>query len=360
MRSSVCLSAILLSTVACSPLDATVVGSYSAWLANGSSGTVAEDELNLAEATVLDCTADALPGNAQDCSSLDPEYYTWLQDDGYYLLEGTFDPWRSEALVSSEGDFLLTFHHDLGDGQDFRIAFAVNPTFAPSVCAQDDEGNAVTSLVDGADWTEQWSADEGGMYIYYLNSGSYQLNPNDSDDYWSLPDDWLSGFSNSKFAAEEFNSVPSLWGDYDSGNPSGWYVSLDADEPDWSAYEAQVAEVEALADTWEAELENQGMTSQDFELRVVENSWREPNGSAAGIDGWVSMEHSWVRLDTHEAIEVGDSVSGDFQIFFQAIESGSYVLATGSFDVPSVREDKWGYPVAEDQKREENNTPDCE
>ena len=360
MRRALLSTTLLLPALACSPQDATIVGQYSVWLAADSSGTVAEEELDLTEATIIDCTSEPLSGNDAACGSMDPDYYTWLEDDGYYLMEGSFDTWRSEAIVSSEGDFLLTFHHDLGDGQDYRIAFAVDPTFAPSTCQQDADGNAVDTLVDGADWVEEWSVDEGGQYIYYLNSGTYQLNPNDSEDYWVFPDNWLSGFSTTKFAAEEFNSVPSLWGEYDSGTPNNWYVSLDSDEPDWTEYDATVAYVEDLADSWASELEDQGLTSQDFQLRVVDNSWRAPDGSAAGIDGWVSMEHSWVRLNTHEAIEAGDSVSGDFQIFFQAIESGSYMLASGSFEVPEIREDNWGYPVIEDQKREENNTPDCE
>lgn len=354
----------------CTKQHAEITGTFTAWIAADNSATAAEDDLDFSQADVFDCsTPDGMTGNVADCDAVDPDWFTWLEESPYYRFQDSLDPWRSEAIITSENDFQLTFHQDLGNGQDFRVAFVVDTDFEPSECAQGESGEAELVQVDGEDWVARWSEDEeGGLYIYYLNAGAYQYNPYDDDEYWVLPDEWLAGYGYAKFDADEFNAHPTDFGVYDvsedlvdsGGEIENWYVSMDPDEPDWSEYEALLAEVQEGAAAWEQELVEQGGAQEDFQLKVEDNSWREPDSSSAGLDGWVQMESSWVRLDTRGTFEDGQPVSGDFQILLDGAESTSRVLVTGSFSVDQVHEDRWGYPSLEEEKEEENDTPTCE
>ena len=76
MRRALLSTTLLLPALACSPQDATIVGQYSVWLAADSSGTVAEEELDLSDATIIDCTSEPLSGNDAACGSMDPDYYS--------------------------------------------------------------------------------------------------------------------------------------------------------------------------------------------------------------------------------------------------------------------------------------------
>ena len=63
---------------------------------------------------------------AEQCAELETlENNTWIVDDGYYGLTGSIEPWRTEALLNSEGDLQLTVHINLGEGEDFRFGFAI-------------------------------------------------------------------------------------------------------------------------------------------------------------------------------------------------------------------------------------------
>ncbi len=369
----------LLLAAGCTPLHAEITGSYWAWLAAGSSGTVAEAELDLTEAVQFNCSGTEVKGfedfatsscsNAEDPDWFDPQWFTWLDDDGYYMVEGTLETWRSEAIITSENELQLTFHVDLGNGQDFRVAWVINPSFQPTRCEQDDDGVASEQDWDGEDWVDMWSGDESGKYIYYLNAGSYQLNPYDSDDYWVLPQEWLSGYSHAKFAAEEFNSHPSDYGMYEAGSTEGWYVELDPDEPDLEAYDALLASVQADVVEWTKEIgggagtpaEAIGFDAPGYRMKVESNAWREVDQSSAGLDSWVQVDSSWVMFDEdpHDIVP-GDSTTGSFQILFDGSESGSHVLVSGTFDIPEVFEDRWGYTDLMEDKLAENNTPECE
>ena len=376
MRHSSTLLPLLLA-IGCVPEHAELTGSYTAWLAAGSSGTVDEAKLDLTEATLFNCSGTEVKGfddfDPASCSEggkdwFDPEWYSWLDDDGYYVLRGALDDaWRSEAIITSENDLQLTFHVDLGDGQDFRVAWVIDPDFQPTRCTQDETGATVLELWDNHDWVDQWSDDEEG-YIYYLNAGSYQLNPYDSEDYWVLPQEWLAGYGHAKFAAEEFGSRPTDFGMYESGYTTGFYVELDPDDPDMDTYQSLVDEVQGYVDGWELELAGAAGTAPfdlgygdtALEMKVENNSWREVDQSSAGLDSWVQVESSWVLFDEDpNDIEPGSSASGSFQIFFKGAESGSWVLVNGDFDIPEVFEDRWGYTDLMEEKVEENNTPTC-
>lgn len=253
------LLALLLT--GCAPQDAEVTGTWHVWLAANNSATVDEGKLDLAERAtrIYDCARgwDADRGDFEmgyigprpgdtigegsrffggDCDPADTacdqdlldaqcaeiaglEFYTFLQGDGYYYLTEPLDPWRTEAVMNGEGDFQLTVHNRLGNGQDMRFNFSIKPEFAPLECVDTDgDGTASVEYVDGRSWSEAWSEDEDGYTIYYLNAGSFQVDPSTSGDdtvFWYFNSDWSAGFAHAKFAAEEFSVHPTDYGNYD-------------------------------------------------------------------------------------------------------------------------------------------------
>jgi|GEM_PF-1449543 len=457
----------------CAPDHADVEGDWFAWLAQGSSPTVQEDELSLKSATKIECsgrgwdpdTCDYDPGyigpkfsgfDADDkfiggscaqtnsagntkpgfgkcdgalepsCTSEDVDAFAaecdefraleknrWVLDDGYYGLTGDLDAWRSEALINSEGDLQLTIHVDLGDDQDFRYVWSIDPDFAPDDCLENEEGELYRAFSDGSSWVQEWSEDEDGNLIYYLNAGSYQVDPTDSEVSWYISDDMVSGYSHAKFAAEEFSSHPGEYGHYDlDGSPLPWgtdaisgaslaggFLGVDvsghagnignagsSDYVDW--YEQYMANFETLCATvkgakcenfdgsdklsWEEEMvvtlgavkdaNRDGELNEGdarFEHKIEANTWRPIDNTISGIDGWMEVHSSWVRLKTGQTVAPGEKVAGDFQIFFEGSEAGSRLLVRGSFEITELDMDKWGYDVLEDVKREENGTPYC-
>ncbi len=361
----------LLLIIGCVPQHAEITGTYTAWLAAGSSGTVDEERLDLSEAALFNCSGTEVVGfdeyDVAACTDLgfDPQWFTWLSDDGYYVTRGDLVSWRSEAIITSEADLQVTFHVDLGDGQDFRVAWVIDPDFQPTRCEQDESGATVLELWDGEDWIEQWASDEDGEAIYYLNAGSYQLNPYDSEDYWVLPQEWLAGFGKAKFAAEEFNSHPTDFGMYEAGSTTGFYVDLDPNDPDMDAYDDLFSSVQESSQAWASEMTSAdaiqlGYGDDAYQMKIENNSWRPVDQSSAGLDSWVQVESSWVIFDQDpNDIQAGDSASGSFQILFDGTESGSHVLVAGTFDIAEVFEDRWGYTDLMSEKLEENNTPVC-
>ena len=406
----------------CQPQDAEVTAHWFTWLAANSSPTVAEgklDETFADQATAIECSGrgwdpeedrfengyigpgsdlaaaasyvggacDPDDGNCDEdelsaeCAGIDDLYFhTFLQDDGSYFLQGELEPYRTEAYINSENDFQLTVHQALENREDFRFHFTIAPDFAPVDCVADESGTTTIEYVDGAKWTEEWSVDEDGYTIYYLNAGTYQRNPSNTEDYWYLVTDWLSGFGEAKFAAEEFASIATAYGDYEHLesyelspssanyrapllNNSGHFLAVNNRESfDDAEYAENIELLSAYADSWADELNLvAGATSGDysFEHKVEDNQWREIDIQASGIDGWMEVHSSWVRIKNGATFELGTAVEGDFQILYQGIESGSRLLVKGSFKVDKLREDPWGYSFLESDKRDENGTPYC-
>ncbi len=358
--------------IGCAPQHADMNVSYTTWLAASSSGTVDEAKLDLEGATLFNCSGTEVKGfedyDIQACTDREfaPEWFSWLNDDAYYVLHGeSVEVWRSEAIITSEEDLQLTFHVDLGDGQDFRVAWVIDPDFQPTRCTQDETGATVLELWDGADWVEKWAEDEDAAAIYYLNAGAYQLNPYNSEDYWVLPQEWLAGFGKAKFAAEEYNSHPTDFGWYEAGYTDSFYIELDPEDPDMDAYESLYTSVLGYVDDWTDEMGGSDATAlgygdPEFSMKVENNAWRPVDQSSAGLDSWVQVESSWVAFDQDpNDIQPGEPASGSFQILFDGTESGSHVLVYGDFDIPEVHEDRWGYTDLMADKIEENNTPTC-
>ena len=458
----------------CAPDHADVQGDWFAWLAAGSSPTVREDELSLDEATVFECSGrgwdadtcmfepgyigptmggydendrfiggDCARTNSQgtlnpnqgscngayveDCDETDVAAFAaeceallglqknnWATEDGYFGLRGDLDAWRSEALINSEGDLQLTIHVDLGDDQDFRYVWSIDPGFAPDDCLEDDDGELYRAFSDGSNWVQEWSEDEEGNLIYYLTAGSYQVDPTDSEISWYLSDQMVSGYSHAKFAAEEFSSHPGEFGHYDlEGAPLYWgYDALNdrdlsggflgVDVPghaggigeagngeyiDW--FEQYQANSESLCTTvkgakcddgespagltWEEEMvlvlgavadhDGNGILDDGearFEHKIETNMWRPVDNTISGLDGWMEVHSSWVRLKTGQTVAPGEKVAGDFQIFFEGTEAGSRLLVRGEFEITELEMDRWGYEILEDVKREENGTLYCD
>ena len=466
---------LLTALTGCAPQDATVDGDWFAWLAGNSSATVENEDLPFDSASAFECSGrgwdpelcdfeqgyvgplygpegkfvggDCAMTNAagnfnradgvcnvsytSDCNeealalyeaqcaeirSVDNggkiENNTWINDDGYYGLTGDIKPWRSEALINSEGDLQLTVHIDLGNGEDFRFGFSVDPDFAPVDCLEDEEGKTYVAHRDGSDWVDEWSEDEDGHRIYYLNTGAYQHNPYKGEDTWYLSDDMLSGYGFAKFASDELSSVPTNYGFYpedvlEPAKEDSFLAVDDHERPDLSAYDERVealceravgdacphlsvdndgdgaSENDGDCDDTDADVLPADCPEQNddgplswsdefvqllgankegtarFEHKIESNKWRPIDSTISGLDGWMEVHSSWVRLDANQTIADGENVKGDFQVLYKGEEGGSRVLVRGEFDIEALREDRWGYEVLEEAKRSENGTEFC-
>lgn len=285
------------------------------------------------------------------------QYHTFMQTDGFYLLNQEINPWRTEAFLNGEGHLQLTVHHDLPDNEDFRFTFAIDPDFQPLNCGSTLEGESIVEYVDGSDWLTKWSEDEDGSTIYYLNAGAFQINPRDSEDYWYLTADWSAGFGHAKFSNEEFASLPTAFGNYDNGLDDFMFVD-NREAPDYDAYVESTTALSAVStDTWATEMSVANGASLGetpyFEHKVEDNTWRPFDSSNSGVDGWAELHSSWVRIKDPSQIKEGGKVEGDFQIYYLGAESNSRLLVKGEFVITELPIDEWAYPFLEDVKRGE-------
>lgn len=409
---------IVLLLVGCTPHDAEVQGTYTVWLAGNSSATVEHDDVDLESATLVDCYHDeddpqfiGNSGDAPDCESVESaSWQTFMEDDGFYILRDDLEPWRTDAVLNGEGDLQLTVHHNLGNGEDFRFAFSIDPDFAPVVCTADEQGNAALEYVDGSSWLKEWSADEDGYTIHYLNAGAYQQNPGGFSDYWYFDSPKEAGVGYAKFGDDDFSSMPNMytWDDPDyevlytnpdnssdsrcvewddeleeallsdrdrdnNDDKSGtnhtrlfygatYYSTYCDDVPNLDSvdeYRAAIAtELETVTAGWSQEM-TEIYKADQIDFKIEDNAWRPVDDSSAGIDGWVEVAASWVRIKEGSTIEPGGSAEGDFQIFFEASQSSSHLLIHGTFKIDKIQEDKWAYEVLEEEKREESGVEYC-
>jgi hypothetical protein len=416
----------LLSLLGCTQHDADVQGEYFVWLAANSSPAVGQGLVNLDGATHIECVrgwneeegdwdlgyigpregevkeggdwADTYIGG--DCAPTDDDclavidelqapceqieemqLHRFLQLDGFYAFREDLDPWRTEVVINSEGDFQLAFHNRLDAGEDFRVVFSIAPDFAPIECTTDDDGNTVARYVDGDVWLDAWSADQPDIdgTIYYLNAFSVQLNPNNAKEYWYLPSQWIAGMSAAKYSSEDFWSHPPDYGVYnDDGSYTDFVIDhtkYDNDDPDDIAYYEQF--VQAIEDlTHGGEFDDKSPLTYDQEItevagahytdgtefthRVEGNLWRPVDNTVEGLDGWAEVHSSWVILDKGSDLEEGGHASGSFQILFDGAQSASALLVHGTFDTDKIKADPWGYDDLQEQLRDESNMPFCE
>ncbi len=304
-----------------------------------------------------------------------PAHEAWVTNDGFHVLTDSLDPWRGEAIITSEGDFQIGFHHRLPGGADLRWSFTIDPVFQPRECVQNDDGTVQYEDIDG-DWVENWSNDVESGTLYYLNQGAYQFDPslvpvtvNDDPDYdfWPLPDEWEAGTGDGKFAEDLFAhrapyyAMPAAYGSYDP--LIGTYDFLRSD-----LFFCDVGDGDGCVDETLAELEFAKTGTEDefamlglegYEVRYHDNLWRESDGRREGLDDWMELHYSWVRFDEGSALEVGGSASGDFQIVYEAFDSHTHVFVKGSFDVPRIKKDVWTTKYLPDIKLAENETVLC-
>ena len=402
-------SLLALFLVGCAPQDAVMTGDWTTWLAANSSDSVREKKLDLTKATRIDCS-----GRTSDdpdyIGSTDPnfdctkvaalQYNTWLQDDGFYRMGGGLstdknEVWRTDALINSEGDFQLSFHMNLdNNGEDFRAAFSIKPDFAPVTCTADADGNPEIVYQDGANWLDEWSRhpQDAGYKVYYLNAGAAQTNPSDSNVFWYFTTDWAAGYSDARFSADNFGSIPTA---YDWSDPSAqtgkscktgtldrlfyWSnyfdptcetghgstpedlsaaIATDLGSADHAGTPA-TPDAPAVQGAWATEMTDV-YGAPGFDFKIEDNSWRTIDDAHQGIDGWVDLNTSWVRIKDTSDLEVGGSAEGDFQIYYYAADSDSALLVKGTFSVDKIKGDPWGYPDLEDELRSQNDTPYCD
>jgi len=303
----------------------------------------------------LSSEAERLPDALNVCRS-GYDHEQWLEADGYNVMAGPIDPWRGEAIITSEGDFQLTFHSTIPGNQDMRFAIVVDPTFQPQRCVQDASGTSVPEDIDG-DWIANWSGDVDAGRLFYLNSGAYQFDPeadpNDANasQTWSLPQEWRAGYSAARFGPEDFAfrrpqyALPEFYSAFAEedavaiGLGEIFYSDLAAGQDGTAAaHQRLIGDVQNVAAQIETELESVG---SQMTVKVHGNEWRTSDGRRPGLDGWVGLQYSWIRFDDSSDLAVGGAASGDFQIMYDATDSQSRMFLSGSFTVDKIKRDRW-------------------
>jgi hypothetical protein len=300
------------------------------------------------------CTQEMMRKFVEDCEPVKAAsggaYF--LDQDGYYAMKGSLEPWRTEALLTGEGELQLSFHQEI-EGEDWQLIWTIDPDFKPESCVSTEDGNAEVVPVHGSSWLEEWSADEDGYTIYYVNSGAYH-SPDRGSTLWYYPADWVSGFGYAKFIGEEFLNVqPRVRNSIAAIDTELAYEDLDENGiPD--EQEAFIADEQFNTLTDAAEwVEIAGASSGDWmmEVKLEDNLWRPLDPLQGGLDGWTERNYSWVRIKDGSDVKEGGSVQGDFQITMSGLESNSQMVVRGEFKVDELKVDKWAYPVLEDELR---------
>lgn len=403
---------------ACAPQNATLTeGAYTAMLSRNTSSVFVGDQVQVDEiaatgtVNVVDClsyenesqrTEGALPICNDGLGILVPrsnggtalKHETWLDRDVFSVASEPLDAWRGEAVMTSEGDLQLAFHHRL-PGNDFRFVMVLDPNFQPVRCQEDESGALSLDPIDG-DWVGGWSRAlneanyEGGDVefpggshegtLFALNSQSLQYNPTaDARESWVLPPTMEAGFATARWGPEEMALIASRYADPayylsetdDGPGSKAFFVDLDDEEYAGDNFEADIRSnddfidmmkhVERVADETVEELAVIGVPDPELHKPVVpSNAWRRPDGTIAGFDGWGELHYNWVRLDqTREEIAVGADLSGEFALWFYGSDSQSHLIVRGSFEVDGVKKDRWTTRNVQQEKLEENNTNLC-
>ncbi len=423
----------------CTPQDAEVTADYAIFLAAASSeninklevtGTDVAENAEKLGLTPVDCrdlsylgdeeaiTAARLPnvdyaaeccesGSGEACEGLkQPRWFGWLDDYAYYLNEGKVDAWRTEAVITTEGDFQLTVHMDFPQYGDFRFGWVIDPDFQPMACVDGEGGSELVE--DEGNWLETWSAGEEKGTLYHLNAGAFQINPSNQADAWYFEESWLAGYTFARFGQEEFYGHATDYSDElyrpfhidwysgscannededgdglkDDADPDCAYgfegtnipeprgVNPDERYASWlenteEYFATDVTDLAALGKSefpFQPKFENNGVGGSDETVTTTPEG-RPIDGFNSGLDGWLGVSPSWVRIDNPQDIAIGTDtpITGEFQIYLEGVAAASKVLVRGTFSIDNVREDVWGYNngTLDEVKREENNTPAC-
>lgn len=368
--------------------------------------------------TLPTCDAD---GNVVDEGDFVPyqrSYLPWLTQFSYYVRAEKLDPWRIEAVITTEGDLQLTVHNRVSNIGDFRFGWVVDPHFQPTECVDKEGGGAEEVPVDG-DWLTEWSINEGGGTLVHLNAYGYQVNPSDTTVPWYFPESWMAGYAFGRMADEDMyghqidyvDPISDTIGysgstedtrdkctlrEYEVDDPGcgtgfnpplyinqanpgdntsyGYYNGHWGSANTYSKFLENVqAGVSYDADN-PSDLETMGKVSAEefpFEIKVEDNAWRPDNQDADdgsdGFAGWVGVDPSWVHFDDSPSDLAGREpgkqekpLTGHFHMYIESLSAASKVLVQGDFTIDHIAKDIWGYsPTLEDRKIEENETPAC-
>ena len=377
----------------CNPQSAEITaGSFTAMLSLNTSQVFVDDKIRIEDfenSWEIDCRglSEEDPNrlvNAEDVcldggrglsvGGAPVQHETWVDRDAFIGVHEQLDPWRGEAIMTSEGDLQLTFHHRL-PGEDFRFAFVVDPEFQPRECVQDENGNLSQQKIDG-DWLDEWTRSmtnpnyDGSTYefpgyadtgtLFLLNSGAYQFNPDQTTSTWNLAEKYEAGFARARFGPEEMFIQRGLYGrpraytafDLDSRDgpdPADLYFvdanTLGLDQFQGDDFEEKLRAnsdfitmmrvPERIAGETQAEFAAMHAGKVDGTMYtpvVPTNAWRRPDESPGGFDKWGEMHYSWVRFDQdRDQLKAGETVSGEFRLYFYGSNSQSHLLVEGSF-----------------------------
>jgi len=394
----------IIALAACSPQNAEITsGSYTMFVSKNTSTAIPQEKIDFGKfenSWNIDCRSLAdedtrLPDALDICHGFNDLVGTedrtvthegWINLDGFQVVHENLNPWRGEAVMTSEGDLHMVFHHRLNGGEDMRFAIAIDPKFRPQICEQTESG-VEWKDVDG-DWIAKWSehignedfpGDGSSGTLIPLNSGAYQFNPNPTEDAepWYFPDEWAAGYSQSRWGPEIMFMRTTRYGKpsaYSSFEQDGtdlneendlFYVNIaeGVDGDSVSEYQTMMDSVANIAVETQEEMDwffDDAMEVPNYYPLVVSNGWRVSDGRNAGLDGWGELHYNWVRLDQDLAdVGEGSPVSGEFRLVYKGVDSGSRLFIEGRFNVDKVKGDTWTVNELAPQKYEENETVLC-
>jgi hypothetical protein len=418
---------ILLLAMACAPNNAVLTsGEYVAFISADTSssllaGDVAFEDWPEKDRWNVDCRAfetltkkeadalrlpDALdicdrrwPGAIEDA----PDHEEWIFQGPFHAVRGDLEPWRGEAVLTSEGDLQIGFHNRLPGGADLRFAFVIDPDMMPTTCAQED-GEVVAEPIDG-DWLANWAIEleryidpasfyegkntvetvessfahmqkyiDAGGQLWPLNAGSYQVNPENPEENWFFPEEFSAGFAAGKFSEERFVARGARYGEpvvynlLDADSALGatipesalWYCDMEqgvdpAEEcqpclspgSGWGTHcdvidRATVVENE-IYEEFQRLQPDAANPIETLQLRpiVLHNEWRVPDGRPPGLDGWVEMHYNYVVFDPKSNFKEDGNVSGAFTLVFESENTKSRFFVKGEFEVEGIKNDRW-------------------
>lgn len=310
-----------------------------------------------------------------------PTHETWLDTTGFYVLGQDLDPWRGEAIINSEGDLQVGFHHRLPGGEDMRFSFVIDPDFQPTACVQNEAGDGVELVDVDGNWLDAWSEGVTGRR-YFLNGGAFMWDPEAAGDntsgqdprQWLLPIEWAAGYGVARVADDDMRirttrfARPETYLRAEAAELTGQRTIFSTDllyceeERDCD----RVAEnANAIAGNVSEEWQLVGMQNRDdlprAEPVMHDNRWRGfSERDPASLSRWAELHYNWVRFDEDPAgIEPGDSASGEFFLTFDALDSSTRMLVRGSFEVKAFRRDTWSTDYIPLEIIERNGTELC-